>query len=119
MKDALDILIMSYGSPLIFTYSSGFGALALQLKQTRENFCSNWVSLDWGKREWPPIGTIGEGGVRGVVKNGKVVSNLCNVSFSREAVKIEAVYCSAWLRPKNFHRAPIVSICNCDQERLT
>ncbi|CAL6332485.1 unnamed protein product [Bathycoccus prasinos] len=118
LKDALDILIMSYGSPLIFTYSSGFGALALQLKQTRENFCSNWVSLDWGKREWPPIGTIGEGGVRGVVKNGKVASKLCNVSSNREAVKTEAAYCSAWLRPKNFHRAPIVSICNCDQERL-
>jgi len=26
--------------------------MALQLKQTRENFCSNWASLDWGKREW-------------------------------------------------------------------
>ena len=50
MKDATDILLMSHGNPLIFTYSSGFGALALQLKQTRENYCSNWASLDWGKR---------------------------------------------------------------------
>ena len=35
MKDAIDILSMSYGNPLIFTYSSGFGALALQIKQAQ------------------------------------------------------------------------------------
>lgn len=76
LKDALDLLLMSRGDPDIFTYSSGFGAFALQIKQVRDNFCSNWSSLDWGKREWPPIGTLGEGGVRGVKFRAKFAQTL-------------------------------------------
>lgn len=82
LKDALDILTMAHGDPLIFTYSSGFGAVALQLKQTRENFCSNWASLDWGKKEWPQVGAIGDGGVRGVKFNSTHASKLCYGSCS-------------------------------------
>ncbi|CAL6334065.1 unnamed protein product [Bathycoccus prasinos] len=88
LKDALDILTMSFGNPLIFTYSSGFGALALQIKQVRDDFCSNWSSLDWGKREWPPIGTMGEGG--------------------------ENQYCSLLLKKTRDPGAAIVSLCTCE-----
>ena len=105
---------MSYGNPLIFTYSSGFGALALQIKQVREQYCSNWGSLDWGKREWPPIGTISEGGVRGVKKNTELVSNICvikpNISFSLD----EKPYCSVVLKKSSKSSgAAILSFCNC------
>ena len=98
MKDALDILTMMYGNPLIFTYSSGFGALALQLKQVRDNFCSNWSSLDWGKREWPPIGTVGEGGVRGVKKGSKVVSKICAMIPDKNEPFNNISYCSVLLK---------------------
>ena len=87
---------MVAGDPFIFTYSSGFGALALQLKQTREDFCSNWASLDWGKREWPPIGTIGRGGVRGVRFNSSLVSDICYVNCTRCAVQ-GSPYCQVFL----------------------
>ena len=114
LKDALDILVMSRGEPFIFTYSSNFGALALQLKQVRENFCSNWASLDWGKREWPPIGTIGIGGVRGVTKNAPLTSNLCEVQEESEAGK-DISYCSIFLRNSKVivHGAQIMSLCSC------
>mmetsp|Transcript_41928 Transcript_41928/g.103234 ORF Transcript_41928/g.103234 Transcript_41928/m.103234 type:complete len:433 (-) Transcript_41928:216-1514(-) len=79
LKDAIDILTLSRAKPLIFTYSSGFGALALQLKQTRENFCSDWASLDVGKREWPQLAAIGEGGVRGMKFHGVQTSKLCYI----------------------------------------
>ena len=106
---------MSYGNPLIFTYSSGFGALALQIKQVREHYCSNWGSLDWGKREWPPIGTISEGGVRGVKKNTALVSKICvvapNISFSQ----VKKPYCSIFLKNSSKHSGPaILSFCNCE-----
>ena len=117
LKDALDILIMSYGDPLIFTYSSGFGALALQLKQVRENYCSNWSSLDWGKREWPPIGTIGVGGVRGVKKNVEVVSKICTVSVGTVSRPLKKEYCSVVLKNSGERLgAAIISLCNCALE---
>ena len=109
---------MSFGNPLIFTYSSGFGALALQIKQVREEYCSNWASLDWGKREWPPIGTISEGGVRGVKRDTELVSRICvivsNTSFSE--VEKEKHYCSIFLKKslKESGAATILSFCNCD-----
>ena len=113
-KDALDILSMSYGNPLIFTYSSGFGALALQIKQVRENFCSNWVSLDWGKREWPPIGTLSEGGVRGVTKNTKLVSKICGVTnWQTYGAHRENFYCSTVLKASKSSVAAISTFCNC------
>jgi len=116
IKDALDILIMSYGDPLIFTYSSGFGALALQLKQVRENFCSKWSSLDWGKREWPPIGTIGVGGVRGVKKNAEVVSKICTVSVGT-VPSLEKEYCSVHLKKSGEKLgSAIISLCHCALE---
>lgn len=113
LKDALDILTMSFGNPFIFTYSSGFGGLALQIKQVRENFCSNWSSLDWGKREWPPIGTIGEGGVRGVKKNAGVVSKICKVSVDAVTTMPEDQYCSVTLRKSGGLGPAIISRCNC------
>jgi len=115
LKDALDILVMSRGEPFIFTYSSNFGALALQLMQVRQNFCSNWASLDWGKREWPPIGTIGIGGIRGVKKNASVTSALCDIQEEREA-EVDNSYCSILLRKSKLiiHGAQIISLCMCD-----
>ena len=113
-KDALDILSMSYGNPLIFTYSSGFGALALQIKQAREHFCSNWVSLDWGKREWPPIGTLSEGGVRGVTKNSNLASKICGVAeWATYAIHREKSYCSVVLKASKTNGAAIFTFCNC------
>ena len=118
MKDALDILTMTYGNPLIFTYSSGFGALALQLKQVRDNFCSNWSSLDWGKREWPPIGTISEGGVRGVKKGSKVVSKICAVIPDKIEPLNNISYCSVLLKKTVVKQqgAAIFSFCNCNTD---
>jgi len=118
MKDALDILTMMYGNPLIFTYSSGFGALALQLKQVRDNFCSNWSSLDWGKREWPPIGTVGEGGVRGVKKGSKVVSKICAMIPDKNESFNNISYCSVLLKKTVMkqHGAAIFSFCNCNMD---
>ncbi|CAL6335090.1 unnamed protein product [Bathycoccus prasinos] len=119
MKDATDILIMSVGDPLIFTYSSGFGALALQLKQTRELFCSNWASLDWGKREWPPIGTIGQGGVRGVKLNTIHASNLCHIECLG-CIRDQQPYCKVILKKnqrENKIQAPIRSFCNCARNK--
>ncbi|CAL6333957.1 fucosyltransferase [Bathycoccus prasinos] len=118
MKDAIDILSMSYGNPLIFTYSSGFGALALQIKQARENFCSDWSSLDWGKREWPPIGTITEGGVRGVKRNTLLVSKICRVvDLTIHSTDSDTSYCSVILK-KSARKvagagAAIFTFCNC------
>ena len=118
MKDAIDILSMSYGNPLIFTYSSGFGALALQIKQARENFCSDWSSLDWGKREWPPIGTITEGGVRGVKRNTLLVSKICRVvDLTIHSTDSDTSYCSVILQ-KSARKvagagAAIFTFCNC------
>lgn len=110
-KDAIDILTMARGDPFVFTYSSGFGALALQLKQSREDFCSNWVSLDWGKREWPPVGTASEGGVRGVRKNSPVVSGLCKVNtLGVESNASCNMYLKGSIREKG---ARIVNVCNC------
>ena len=112
-KDALDILIMSQGEPFVFTYSSNFGALALQLKQTQENFCSDWTSLDWGKREWPPVGTIGEGGSRGVKLGIEAASKICLVVTNLTNTGYES-YCSVKLRPRSDKiSAPIRSLCNC------
>ena len=115
-KDALDILSMSHGKPLIFTYSSGFGALALQIKQAREDFCSEWASLDWGKREWPPIGTIGEGGVRGVKQNVRAVSKICKFAeWTTHTSKSESSYCSVVLkRSSKEDGAAIFTFCNCE-----
>jgi len=114
LKDAIDILTMSYGRPLIFTYSSGFGALALQIKQVRENFCSDWSSLDWGKREWPPIGTIGEGGVRGVKKNIPVLSKICEITPVTIVRQDHTAYCSVQLKQSSKTSLPaIISTCNC------
>ena len=105
---------MARGDPLIFTYSSGFGALALQLKQTYENFCSNWASLDWGKREWPPIGTASDGGVRGVKKNAAVVSNICEARVCKSCKSKKNVSCHTHLKGSiQENGAPIVNICNC------
>ena len=99
---------------MIFTYSSGFGALALQIKQVRENFCSDWSSLDWGKREWPPIGTIGEGGVRGVKKNISVLSKICEITPVTIVRQDRTAYCSVQLKqPSEKSLSPIMSICNC------
>ena len=112
LKDAFDILAMSYRNPLILTYSSGFGALALQLKQVKDNFCSNWASLDWGKREWPAIGTIGHGGVRGVKLGTDLTSKLCYVDCDR-CEKPENSYCTVLLNVRKKNIAPIFSICNC------
>jgi len=114
LKDALDILSMASGNPLIFTYSSGFGAVALQLKQTRDNFCSNWVSLDWGKREWPPIGTIGSGGVRGVKQDAEINSRICDVPSCQTCVAKTFASCRVLLRKyKAKYGAAIISICDC------
>ena len=104
---------MAHGNPFIFTYSSGFGALALQLKQTLDDFCSDWVSLDWGKREWPPIGTIGLGGVRGVKFMSDKVSEICYVTFEKNDQVNEDKYCTVLLSKKGSERAPIISTCNC------
>ena len=105
---------MSYGNPLIFTYSSGFGALALQIKQVRENFCSNWISLDWGKREWPPIGTIGEGGFRGVKNNSEVVSKICTVTTCMECQENIIPYCKTLLKKSSNIQSPaIINSCKC------
>jgi len=112
LKDAFDILSLSLGDPLIFTYSSGFGALALQLKQVREDYCSNWASLDWGKREWPAIGTIGQGGVRGVKFGTELASKICYLSCNGCEV-LSTPYCSVQLNIKNPSKAPIVNRCNC------
>ena len=115
VKDALDILTMSYGDPFIFTYSSAFGALALQLKQTRDNFCSNWASLDWGKREWPPIGTIGEGGVRGVRFDSPHASRICNVNCTI-CKSIKQARCEVFLTKSISSRksqANIRNLCKC------
>ena len=112
LKDAHDILGMAHGDPLILTYSSGFGALALQLKQVKDNFCSNWASLDWGKREWPAIGTIGRGGVRGVKFGAELTSNLCYVDCAN-CEKPEEPYCIVQLSTKRLNVAPIFSVCHC------
>ena len=111
-------MLMSYGNPLVFTYSSGFGALALQIKQTRENYCSNWASLDWGKREWPPIGTIGEGGLRGVSHKSKVTSRICKVCVNSNitCTVLNDSYCSVVLKKGSKYRgAAIVSTCMCNK----
>lgn len=106
---------MSIGNPIVTTYSSGFGALALQLKQTRENFCCNWSSLDWGKREWPPIGTIGEGGVRGVKMHSVITSKICYVACEQCAFQ-ENPYCEVFLTKgvegSQAKKARIRSVCN-------
>jgi len=104
---------MSTGDPLIFTYSSGFGALALQLKQTKDQFCSNWASLDWGKREWPPIGTIGGGGVRGVKYGIPQTSNICHINCTSCSGPTKFPSCEIFLRAKSEKRAAIRSICYC------
>jgi len=117
VKDALDILIMSLGDPFIFTYSSGFGALALQLKQTRDSFCSNWASLDWGKREWPSIGIIGQGGIRGVKLNTVYASKLCHIKCAG-CDSQRYPYCEVILKEtksRNKSQAAIRSICNCKE----
>jgi len=108
---------MSYGNPLIFTYSSGFGALALQIKQVRDNYCSNWISLDWGKREWPPIGTICEGGVRGVKRNTEIVSNICSISCIGGECEVNSkqTYCTVALKKTSRESgAAIFTRCNCN-----
>ena len=108
---------MAHGNPFIFTYSSGFGALALQLKQVRDNFCSNWSSLDWGKREWPPIGTITRGGVRGVKENSEVASKICTVVPDKHGPQNYKSYCSVLLKKssqKQRGEAAIFSFCNCN-----
>lgn len=117
VKDAIDILTMSYGNPLIFTYSSGFGALALQIKQVRDNFCCDWVSLDWGKREWPPIGTLTEGGVRGVKANTTLVSNICGIRESlKDEITYKNQYCSLYLKKSSREvGAAIFTFCNCNK----
>jgi len=106
---------MSYGNPLIFTYSSGFGAVALQLKQSRENFCSNWSSLDWGKREWPPVGIIGVGGVRGVKLDTPHASKICFVKCSSCQKDSENV-CEVFLSLPSENPTLVTrvrSICHC------
>lgn len=115
LKDALDLLLMSRGDPLIFTYSSGFGALALQIKQVRDNFCSNWSSLDWGKREWPPIGTLGEGGVRGVKFRSELSSKICKICTNPSTCGFEQnSYCTVTLKKSSrISGAAIFSICQC------
>jgi len=117
LKDALDILLMSRGDPLIFTYSSGFGALALQIKQVRENFCSNWSSLDWGKREWPPIGTLGEGGVRGVKFESVLASKICKICTNSTGSNCnfeQSSYCTVTLKKSSrISGAAIFSVCQC------
>ena len=114
LKDALDILTMAHGNPFIFTYSSGFGALALQLKQIHDDFCSDWVSLDWGKREWPPIGTIAEGGFRGVKLGSEKVSSICSIVSCRNCdISYEDAYCIISLRKRTRQESAIVSWCNC------
>ena len=112
---------MSYGNPLVFTYSSGFGALALQIKQVRENFCSNWVSLDWGKREWPPIGTLGEGGIRGVRRGTKLVSKICGFSQNkRPPLEENETYCASFLkRSSKAEGAAVSTFCNCKTQRAS
>ena len=120
MKDALDILLMSHGNPLIFTYSSGFGALALQLKQTRENYCSNWASLDWGKREWPPVGTIGDGGLRGVKFKSEVTSGICKLCIDKNisCMASSDSYCSVILkRGSRYPGAAVISKCLCKKNK--
>ena len=105
---------MSYGNPLVFTYSSGFGALALQIKQVREEYCSNWASLDWGKREWPPIGTLGEGGLRGVSKNTKLASRICTVAnWTTYIEQRKRSYCSVVVKASKASGAAISTLCNC------
>ena len=104
---------MAHGDPFIFTYSSGFGALALQLKQNIDNFCSNWASLDWGKREWPPIGTIGAGGIRGVKYDSDKVSKICEVSENVGNVKNLSAYCTVHLPKRKPGSARIFNFCNC------
>ena len=114
----MDILLMSHGNPLIFTYSSGFGALALQLKQTREDSCSNWASLDWGKREWPPVGTIGEGGFRGVKFKSEVTSGICKVCTNNNitCTAPSGSYCSVLLKKgSRYPGAAIMSKCLCNE----
>ena len=113
LKDALDILTMAHGNPFIFTYSSGFGALALQIKQILDDYCSDWVSLDWGKREWPPIGTVGRGGVRGVKYGSEKSSDICLITFEQNTGTHENMYCTVRLRKKGTLHPPIVSMCNC------
>ena len=99
---------------MVFTYSSGFGALALQMKQTREDFCSNWASLDWGKREWPAIGLVGEGGVRGVALHQQHISNVCFLPCPLCSSPTEP-YCTVSLKSSRFGTAGpcIKSVCNC------
>jgi len=113
---------MSHGNPFIFTYSSGFGALALQLKQTRENYCSNWASLDWGKREWPPVGTIGEGGFRGVKFKSELTSRICNVCIDTNisCAASNGSYCSVLLkRGSSYPGAAIIAKCLCNKYKFS
>jgi len=77
LKDALDMLMLSDTEVLVFTYSSGYGALAFNLKLVREDFCSNFVSIDKGKREYPRVILFGNGGDQGVRVGTKWASNLC------------------------------------------
>jgi len=79
LKDALDILALADTDTMVFTYSSGFGALPFLIKLAKEGYCSNWISVDQGKREWPKWVLIGNGGLNGVSKGSKFASNLCHI----------------------------------------
>jgi len=62
----------------------------------------------------PPIGTMGEGGVRGWQKNADVVSKVCAVSMGSSPPPQENQYCSLFLKKPRDPGAAIVSLCTCE-----
>mmetsp|Transcript_21590 Transcript_21590/g.47393 ORF Transcript_21590/g.47393 Transcript_21590/m.47393 type:complete len:593 (-) Transcript_21590:346-2124(-) len=92
LKDALDILVLADTEVLVFTYSSGFGALAFLLKLAREGYCTSWYSMDQGKREWPRWAGYGNGGYTGVPKGSRWASDLCQVKYMDNAFEEDPKY---------------------------
>ena len=88
MKDALDLLLLSHSDLYVFAYSSGFAAMAFLLKMQREGFCANFASIDRGKREWPKILFLGDGGGQGISKSSTLNSKLCHAPYEKAPPKM-------------------------------
>jgi len=100
LKDALDILALADTATLVFTYSSGFGALAFLIKLAREGYCGSWISVDQGKREWPRWALLDDGGFTGVPQGTKWASHLCHLQLDGQSFSSKADHpCEVLVEP--------------------
>ena len=114
LRDVEDMLLLAETDVLAFTFSSGFGAVAFLLKLLKDNYCSNWVSLDMGKRDWPKIMLLGAGGRQGIRAKNMFNSDLCFAKgFTNRTLEADPKYarCKMWFTP-----APMTHVlgsCKC------